>query len=595
MEDIWKGVIKVAVVLGYIGTEYRGSEFNPHEKTIEGELRKALKKIGAASWGKKVKKKYQWTRTSRTDSGVHAARFVISALLREESNCAEHDNELLGKQPSDHCPRLAKNLNDVLPPDIRVWDAVVVPTSFNARHSCSFREYKYFLPVSHLFDNNTTDQTTKEDLRNKIHCFERACKIYLGAHCYQNFTKVGKISSLKGFFQEQAKSLPFTAIKPRRRRVEDIVNDDKNMIAPCVTKKQKLKSGMPSKEDELEWSIFAKRDSETETGLQEWPLKVARELKTNIYDIFVEKVKFPIGSNNIQTAQHHNESWLSVTLIGNKFSYNQIRYMVGAAIMVARGSLSYEVFNASVSLRCAVRLPLAPAVGLVLFNSGYAYTDRTYSVAMDQIQMKKMNGDFNTFKIEEGQKNLKLISLVMSDEELKGFFENKIFPSIQHQWGLNNSRGMAEWNWHTFRLRLDPDIRDILLTAHKSQILGQTKSFQVAAKQKTERSIIRKELFCKLRNENDKQLTYMGKLWPTSFTAQLLAEFRMIPGNACRYLQLGLVEAVLNGHISPDADCKTLIAYVKTHGVDTLCRVGWKSRFNYFQDTTSNFQKKRSS
>ena len=60
-----EGCVKVALTLGYIGTGYKGSLFNPHLPTVEGDLRQALKSIGASSWGKSVKEKYQWSAMSR--------------------------------------------------------------------------------------------------------------------------------------------------------------------------------------------------------------------------------------------------------------------------------------------------------------------------------------------------------------------------------------------------------------------------------------------------------------------------------------------------------------------------------------------------
>ena len=66
-----------------------------------------------------------------------------------------------------------QRINRVLPPDIRILGHAEVPPYFDARFSCSFREYNYFF--------------FKE--RMNINVLARAATKYLGLHDFRNFCK----------------------------------------------------------------------------------------------------------------------------------------------------------------------------------------------------------------------------------------------------------------------------------------------------------------------------------------------------------------------------------------------------------------------
>lgn len=76
---------KVALVVGYVGTGYYGLQFNQrmaHLPTIEGEIEDALFRAGhIAESNYRDLAKIGWSRSSRTDKGVHAARLVLNAKL----------------------------------------------------------------------------------------------------------------------------------------------------------------------------------------------------------------------------------------------------------------------------------------------------------------------------------------------------------------------------------------------------------------------------------------------------------------------------------------------------------------------------------
>ncbi|MCJ1398300.1 tRNA pseudouridine synthase 1 [Xylographa trunciseda] len=124
---------KVAVMIGYSGSGYKGMQLNDKEKTIEGDLFQAFVAAGAVSKANADDpKKSALVRCARTDKGVHAAGNVISMKLIIED------------------PDIVQKINDNLSPQIRVWGIVRTNASFSAYQLCDSRIYEYLIP-SHCF------------------------------------------------------------------------------------------------------------------------------------------------------------------------------------------------------------------------------------------------------------------------------------------------------------------------------------------------------------------------------------------------------------------------------------------------------------
>ncbi|KAL8853134.1 MAG: hypothetical protein Q9221_002016 [Calogaya cf. arnoldii] len=121
---------KVAVMLGYCGSGYKGMQLNHNEKTIEGDLFSAFVAAGAISKANADDpKKSSLVRCARTDRGVHAAGNVISLkMIIEDSAIVEKINEKLSSQ-------------------IRVWGIERTNGSFSAYQLCDSRIYEYLIPT----------------------------------------------------------------------------------------------------------------------------------------------------------------------------------------------------------------------------------------------------------------------------------------------------------------------------------------------------------------------------------------------------------------------------------------------------------------
>ncbi|NJC96328.1 MAG: tRNA pseudouridine(38-40) synthase TruA [Anaerolineales bacterium] len=116
------------LTLAYDGAGFAGSQRQAHPRTVQGELEKALQKLG---WkGRSI------LMSGRTDTGVHATGQVASADL----NWSHSDEELL-------CA-----LNSILPGDMAVRSVQAVGAEFHPRFDATSRRYRYRLFCQSLRD-----------------------------------------------------------------------------------------------------------------------------------------------------------------------------------------------------------------------------------------------------------------------------------------------------------------------------------------------------------------------------------------------------------------------------------------------------------
>ena len=108
------------LVVQYDGTEYAGFQIQPNQRTIQGELEKALQRLGPNA--------IRIAGAGRTDAGVHSQGQTVSF----------RDDQLT--VPVD---RLPYALNSLLPKDIRVVESRLEKPDFHARISALEKTYRY--------------------------------------------------------------------------------------------------------------------------------------------------------------------------------------------------------------------------------------------------------------------------------------------------------------------------------------------------------------------------------------------------------------------------------------------------------------------
>ena len=111
--------MRLKLTIAYDGTGFRGWARQPGERTVEGELRRALGELYPSVDNLAV--------AGRTDTGVHALANVVSV-------------DVAGGPPPGRAPQA---INTALPEDLSVVWADVAPDGFHARFDAVSRSYRY--------------------------------------------------------------------------------------------------------------------------------------------------------------------------------------------------------------------------------------------------------------------------------------------------------------------------------------------------------------------------------------------------------------------------------------------------------------------
>ncbi len=111
----------IKLTIEYDGSGYSGWQFQPGQKTIQGEIEKALKKLT----GQRI----VLYAAGRTDAGVHALGQVANFKVRHRLPTA----------------KFSEALNFYLPKDILIHKSEEVSLDFHARYDAVYRHYRYLV------------------------------------------------------------------------------------------------------------------------------------------------------------------------------------------------------------------------------------------------------------------------------------------------------------------------------------------------------------------------------------------------------------------------------------------------------------------
>ncbi|HVU78675.1 MAG TPA: tRNA pseudouridine(38-40) synthase TruA [Gaiellaceae bacterium] len=111
--------VRLKLTVEYDGTAFRGWARQPDERTVEGEVRRALGELYESVEGLAV--------AGRTDTGVHALANVVSV-------------DVEGGPPPE---RAAEAINTALPGDVAIVVAERAADDFHARFDARSRSYRY--------------------------------------------------------------------------------------------------------------------------------------------------------------------------------------------------------------------------------------------------------------------------------------------------------------------------------------------------------------------------------------------------------------------------------------------------------------------
>ncbi|GLE10608.1 hypothetical protein PINS_up022814 [Pythium insidiosum] len=119
------------------------------------------------------------------------------------------------------------------------------------------------------------------------------------------------------------------------------------------------------------------------------------------------------------------EPYLRVHIVGQAFLLHQIRCMVGGALAVATKGMPKDVFRAAIKTNRIIRIPIAPAEGLVLLSSSFG--GKLHSVSLYE--------DFNT-KLATERKDVSHRILLNAEEDaaMRRFREDVIYREVSNAW-----------------------------------------------------------------------------------------------------------------------------------------------------------------
>jgi len=152
-------MIRVALKVAYLGTDFYGFQRQPNLRTVEGELISALQESGAI--GNLGQSNYSIA--GRTDRGVHALGNVVSFRTDKEP--------------------IINQINDLLPQDIRILGSTRVPMGFKTRFAHK-RHYRYVLC------KQQEDEWDMNTMQEAAHLME-------GTHNFINFSKRNERNPLR--------------------------------------------------------------------------------------------------------------------------------------------------------------------------------------------------------------------------------------------------------------------------------------------------------------------------------------------------------------------------------------------------------------
>ncbi|KAK5580244.1 hypothetical protein RB653_000259 [Dictyostelium firmibasis] len=323
-EEIDKNILgkskkPMLLCFAYNGTDYYGLSYNKDINfiSIENIIEKVLFRNGHISISNVGDpKRIKFSRSSRTDKGVHSLSTVISCYLLVDE--ATENSKL------DVPQHFIDNINRYLPDNIRLIGASRPTRQFRARRA-NGRTYHYMVPADHL-------QGISIDYMNKI------LSKYIGINSFHNYTyqRLTYLDSSK----------------------VNILDDN------CGEEEEEDKPN----EDNFNYNIQKQLEKEEQqNSFDARAIKIDRIAEKqlfrrnsvnnrHIHDFYVEK----------NTVEFQGKQWYRFVISGESFIMYQIRKMMGFFLAVVKGHQPEIAIDLSLKSPFSISSPTAPAFPLYL-------------------------------------------------------------------------------------------------------------------------------------------------------------------------------------------------------------------------------------
>jgi tRNA pseudouridine38-40 synthase len=400
---------KVAVMIGYAGTGYKGLQLNDNGKSIEGDLFKAFVAAGAISKANSDDpKKSSLVRCARTDKGVHAAGNVLSLKLIVEE------------------PNIVETINANLPDQIRVWGIERTNNSFSCYQRVDSRVYEYMIPTYCFLPPHPQSYLSKKLKEEAAKANDTECYNSRQAEVEGFWERVDKneISKILDTLDSETRAGVLQALNHEQSQ------EDLNLRIRSKSPEPGLKvETMSEAKYELTAAIEEPVDEpkkNTHPAIKEikavylrhkkaYRLPAARlERVRTAFESYVGTLNFhnytvsksfrdPSAKRNIKSftvsepMMVNDTEWLSLKVHGQSFMMHQIRKMVGMATMSVRCGSSLDIIKESFDA-ATIAIPKAPGLGLLLERPVF---DTYNSKAETDYKRGKIDFDAHKEKIDK--------------------------------------------------------------------------------------------------------------------------------------------------------------------------------------------------
>ncbi|KAI9679603.1 MAG: tRNA pseudouridine synthase 1 [Trizodia sp. TS-e1964] len=355
---------KVAVLIGYSGSGYRGMQINGSEKTIEGDLFAAFVAVGAISKANADDpKKTSLIRCARTDKGVHAAGNIVSLKLIIEE------------------PDIAEKINAALSPQIRIWGIIRTTGGFSCYQACDSRIYEYLIPTYSFLPPHPKTCLGKQLIEYAALAGDTE-NFMLRQHDVSTFWETVeelKVAPLLAPLDPSARFAILASLYPQTKAEEAAPTDRPN---PATEKQidetaRKIKDIYMAAREAYRISPACLSRIKTLLG--------AYVGTHNFHNYTVQKtfadpsVKRVIKSFVVDPTPivRNGTEWLSLKVHGQSFMMHQIRKMVAMCALIVRCGCPderiYQTYGKDI-----LNVPKAPGLGLLLERPVFeSYNERT--------------------------------------------------------------------------------------------------------------------------------------------------------------------------------------------------------------------------
>ncbi|KAL1796723.1 hypothetical protein ACET3X_005263 [Alternaria dauci] len=446
---------KVAVMIGYSGTGYKGMQIDYKQKTIEGDLFNAFVAAGAISKANASDpKKSSLVRCARTDKGVHAAGNIVSLKLIIE------DEDIVDK------------INSHLPDQIRVWGIQRTIGSFSCYQACDSRWYEYLIPTHSFLPPHPSSYLGKKleeyaEKENDVEGYrkrqaevanfwpeveEKHIKPILDSLddsirplVLEALYNVDSIDAQPGEDRIIDASIEHVERKAKEEESADTAMADGGDVTPSEQTTNEVKEAIDTiQQNEPSIALDSSTDGSRPLpeGVVNQPVleEAIKTLKRAYLDVKKAYRISPERQARVQAAldkyigthRYHNYTvhkkyndksaqryiksfkvapkpiiindteWLSLKVHGQSFMMHQIRKMVGMAALTVRCGTDPEIMDKSFGNE-VVRIPKAPGLGLLLerpvFESYNAKSAKQHG--RDPIDFERYNDKIEAFKEKE--------------------------------------------------------------------------------------------------------------------------------------------------------------------------------------------------